>query len=271
MDVTRRTITKNYSFLNGGGESAELIASIDWSQSLLGPIEWWPQSLRTTLSIVMHSKFPMLLFWGTEHICFYNDEFRQSLGAEGKHPKAMGSKGGDVWNETWQLTKPILDKILSGGESLLHEDQLIPIYRNGKIENVYWTYTYSGVEDEKGKIGGVLVICNETTEKVTLVDKFKTNERRFFEIIEQAPIGFAIFWGEQFVFEVANKAYLEIVDRKAEEVMHRPMFEVMPEVESAVRPLLANVFRTGIPYYGYEFPVQLKRYGQIATGFFNFT
>lgn len=271
MEVKNRSTTKNYSFLNGGGEAAELIASIDWSASDLGSIEWWPQSLRTTLSILLHAKFPMLLFWGAEHICFYNDEFRQSLGNDGKHPKSMGRKGAEVWAETWHFTKPVLDKILQGGESLLHEDQLIPIYRNGKIENVYWTYTYSPVEDEKSAIGGVLVICNETTDKVNLADRFKTNERRFIEMIEQAPLGFAIFTGDQFVFEVANKAYLEIVDRKAEEVMHRPMFEVMPEVESVVRPLLTKVLQTGEPYFGYEFPVQINRYGQIATGFFNFT
>lgn len=271
MEVKRRATAKNYSFLNGGGESAGLIASMDWLHSSLGSIECWPQSLRTTLSIVLHSKFPMLLFWGADHICFYNDAFRQSLGTEGKHPQAMGSKGIDVWTETWHLTKPILDKILEGGESLLHEDQLIPIYRNGKLENVYWTYTYSPVEDEKSEVGGVLVICNETTERINLVDKLKTNEKKFFDMIEQAPIGFAIFMGEEFIIEVANKAYLEIVDRDSAEVMHKPMFEVMPEVEPAVRPLITNVLKTGVPYHGYEFPVQLNRHGQIATGFFNFT
>lgn len=271
MKVGSRTKKKPYSFLNGGGESAELIASINWSQTLLGSIDFWPQSLRTTLSIILHSKFPMLLFWGQDHICFYNDAFRQSLGTDGKHPSAMGNKGINVWSETWHLTKPVLDKILQGGESMLHEDQLIPIYRNGNIENVYWTYSYSPVEDEKGDVGGVLVLCNETTEKVNLVDRFRTNEKKFIDMIEQAPIGFAIFMGNEFVFEVANKAYLELIDRSVEDVMYKPMFQVMPEIESAVRPIITNVFKTGIPYHGYEFPVQLKRYGQIATGYFNFT
>jgi hypothetical protein len=148
MKVISRETIVNYNFLKGGGEAAELIACFDWSETSLGAIEWWPQSLRTTLSIILHSKFPMLLFWGTDHTCFYNDTFRQSLGNQGKHPAALGSRAFEVWPETWHLTKPVLDKILQGGESSLHEDQLIPIYRNGHIENVYWSYSYSPVEDD---------------------------------------------------------------------------------------------------------------------------
>src|SRR6478736_6467765 len=166
MKVSSRETSVNYNFLNGGGEAAELIASIDWSQTSLGAIEWWPQSLRTTLSIILHSKFPMFLFWGSDLICFYNDAYRPSLGNDGKHPSAMGSHGEDVWPEIWDIIKPLIDQVLNRGEATWSENQLIPIYRNGKIEDVYWTFSYSPVNDESGEVSGVLVTCNETTEKV---------------------------------------------------------------------------------------------------------
>lgn len=270
MKVSSTESTVNYNFLKGGGETAELIASIDWSQTSIGAIEWWPQSLRTTLSIILHSRFPMFLFWGHDLVCFYNDAYRPSLGNDGKHPSAMGSKGEDVWPEIWDVIKPLIDRVLKGGEASWSEDQLIPIYRNGQLEDVYWTFSYSPVEDEAGEIAGVFVTCTETTEKIKLLKKLEVNERKFFDIVDQTPMGIAIFRGDEFIFDATNKAYLEIVDKKAEDLLHKPMFEVMPEVEPVIRPLIANVWQTCEPYYGNEFPVQINRYGKTAVGFFNF-
>src|SRR6478736_8745839 len=106
MKVSSRETSVNYNFLNGGGEAAELIASIDWSQTSLSAIENWPQSLNTTLSIILNSKFPMFLFWGPDLICFYNDAYSHSLGTDGKHPAALGMKGEWVWSEAWPYIKP---------------------------------------------------------------------------------------------------------------------------------------------------------------------
>lgn len=179
----------DYGFINGSGECATLIRSIDWSQNPLGPISQWPQSLRTTLSIIMNSKFPMFLFWGPEHICFYNDGYRPSLGNEGKHPHAMGARGIDTWPEIWDFIKPQIDQVLSGGDATWYEDQLLPIYRNGRLEDVYWTFSYSPVYDETGKPAGVFVTCFETTEKVMLVKKLEDNTSNLEFTINAAELG----------------------------------------------------------------------------------
>lgn len=144
----------------------ERIRSFDWSETAIGPIENWPQSLRTILSVTLNSKFPMFLYWGPELNCFYNDAFRPSLGNQGKHPDSLGKPGSEFWAEAWHELQPVIADIKDGGESTWSEDQLIPIYRNGKVENVYWTYSYSPVFDESGAPGGVLVTCIETTQKV---------------------------------------------------------------------------------------------------------
>src|SRR5579871_5508344 len=106
-DYSIRTL----KFLEGDGEMAGLIRSKDWSKTAIGDPEKWPQSLRTTLSIVLNSKFPMFLWWGAEMIQFYNDAYRPSLGNEGKHPKALGQRAEDCWGEIWHIIKPLIDQV----------------------------------------------------------------------------------------------------------------------------------------------------------------
>ncbi len=178
-----------FSFLNNGGEMGQLISDIDWSQNPLGNPGHWPQSLYTTLSIILNSKFPMFLFWGPELICFYNDAYRPSLGNNGKHPAAMGQKAIDCWPESWHIIKPLIDKVLATGEATWSEDQLIPIYRNGRIEDVYWTFSYSAVNDESGMPGGVFVTCAETTGRLKSLQEISESKTKLEFALTAAELG----------------------------------------------------------------------------------
>lgn len=160
MDDTR------YPFLKGGGEMGALMRAHDWTATPLGAPNNWPQSLRTTLSLLLNSKFPMFLFWGPEHLCFYNNAYRPSLGNAGKHPAILGAKGKEAWPEIWDFIGPMIEGILAAGEATWFEDQSVPIYRNGHMEDVYWTFSYSPVSDESGSPAGVFVTCTETTQAV---------------------------------------------------------------------------------------------------------
>ena len=175
----------NIVFHLGSGEMSELIRLKDWSKTTLGKLDTWPQSLRTTLSIILNSKFPMFLFWGPDLICFYNDAYRQSLGNNGKHPAILGGRAEEYWKEIWADIKPIIDHVLAGGEANWSEDQLLPIYRNGEMEDVYWTFSYSAVYDESGKPAGVFVTCTETTNKVIALKNLKKREIQFVESEER--------------------------------------------------------------------------------------
>jgi hypothetical protein len=157
----------NLPFLNNTGEIGELIISHDWTGTSIGEINKWPASLQITLYDVLHSAFPMFLFWGEEFLCFYNNAFRPSLGNEGKHP-AIGKKAIVVWGEIWHFVGPLLQKVFVTGEPVMLEDQLIPYFRNGKVEDIYWTFCYSPALGENGKIAGVIVTCIETTKYVLM-------------------------------------------------------------------------------------------------------
>ncbi len=129
----------------GNSEMAVLMRSFDWSQTSLGAVETWSQSLKTTLNILLTSQHPMFLFWGEDLIQFYNDAYRPSLGAD-KHPQALGNRGKEFWNEIWHdVVEPQIDAVMKRGESTWNEDQLVPMIRNGYLEEVYWTYGYSPV------------------------------------------------------------------------------------------------------------------------------
>ena len=165
-----------------------LTRAYDWSTTALGIPDQWPLSLRTTVGIVLHSAFPMFLFWGPDLLCFYNDAYRVSLGDDGKHP-AVGKRGGEVWPETWNFIGPMIAQVMRTGEPTFFEDQLVPIYRNGRLEDVYWTFSYSPAFGDDGEIDGVLVTCTETTRQVLARQKVEEAETSLRVAVEMAQLG----------------------------------------------------------------------------------
>ena len=178
-----------FNFINHGGELGDLMRAKNWQVHPLGVASTWSQSLRTTLSIILNSKFPMFLFWGKEHYCFYNDAYRPSLGINGKHPEALGQKGKDCWPEIWEFILPLIDNAMNGKEASWNVDQLLPIYRNGKLENVYWTFSYSPVNDDTGKPAGVFVTCTETTDKINSLKAIGEAKIELEFAIDSAELG----------------------------------------------------------------------------------
>ena len=203
-------MNKNFYFLEDGGEMGELMRNKDWSKTLIGLPETWPPALRTTMSIMLNSPFPMFLFWGKKLKCFYNDAYRPSLGINGKHPSILGMSGKDAWPEIWDDISPLLKTVTDKGKSIWRENQLIPFFRNGSIEDIYWTFSYSPVKDESGKIAGVLTLCTDTTEAFKAANNLRESERRFREIADLSPVWIWITDTEINV-QYANKELLKYI------------------------------------------------------------
>jgi PAS domain S-box-containing protein len=161
----------------GSGEMADLTRSFDWSSTAVGPIEEWPDTLLTTVNLILGTRHPMFLWWGDELIQFYNDAYRPSMGSD-KHPKALGQHGRECWPEIWEAIGPQIEGVMTRGEATWHEDQFLPIYREGRLEDVYWTYSYSPVRDSDGVIRGTLVTCSETTGRVVAEQRVRESEER---------------------------------------------------------------------------------------------
>jgi two-component system, OmpR family, sensor histidine kinase VicK len=270
-DGSTALTSTSHSFLLGGGEMGELTRNYNWAESSVGTPDRWPQSLRTTLGILLHSRFPMFLFWGEELICFYNDAYRPSLGSDGKHPFALGKPAEKVWPEIWKDIKPLIDQVINTGEATWDEDRLLPIFRNGQMEDVYWTFSYSAVIDEEGRPAGVFVTCTETTEKVNQTSALYKSEQNLRNMILQAPAAMCILRGPNHVMEIANEKMFELWGKKEHELTGRPIFEVLHEASGqGFEALLDHVYETGQSYNGYEFPVTLPRDGGLKTAYINF-
>ena len=136
-----------------------------WTRSPLGPPAQRPDSLKMALSILLNSRFPMVIFWGPEFTVLYNDALRPILGAA-KHPKALGNPGIEVWPEIWDIIGVQLVSVLKRGEATWSEDLLLAVDRYGYLEEAYFTYSYSPIKAADGRVGGAFTAVFETTERV---------------------------------------------------------------------------------------------------------
>jgi PAS domain S-box-containing protein len=174
-------------FLAGGGEMGALTRAYDWSANPLGTPETWPQSLRTALRILLNTNHPMFIWWGPKLIQFYNDAYRQTMGPE-RHPSALGQGGRECWAEIWHVIGPQIEQVMSGGGATWHENQLVPVTRHGKLEQVYWTYGYSPI-DEGDNIGGVLVVCRDVTKEYLSAVALREREAELARVQQIGRIG----------------------------------------------------------------------------------
>ena len=146
--------------------------SKDWSRTPLDGVETWPGSLKTSISIMLASRFAMVVAWGPDFRFFYNDRYRPVLGAS-KHPAALGTPAKEIFPEAWPFIGPLFESTRRG-ESVALDDVLIPLDRNGYLENCYFTLSYSPIRDEFGAVGGMLAVVAETTERVEGERRLKT-------------------------------------------------------------------------------------------------
>jgi len=266
------------NFLAGGGEMGARMRAHDWSATPLGSPVCWPQSLKVALRLLLNTRHPMFIWWGDDLIQFYNDAYAGSLGPE-KHPSALGGPGRDTWPEIWEVIGPQIDQVLTRGEATWNEDQLVPIIRHGERQDVWWTYSFSPIDDDTAAngIGGVLVICRETTNEVRSRIEIDERYRTLFNSID---VGFCIL---EMLFDddgrAADYRFIELnpaferqtgltdaEGRTARELvpgLEQHWFDLYGEVATTGRPAR---FENGSAAMGRWFDVHALRIGDPAQG-----
>jgi signal transduction histidine kinase/ActR/RegA family two-component response regulator len=245
-------------FLAGGGEMGSRIREFPWMHHSLGPPKSWPQGLRTTLRVALTTQHPMFIFWGPEHLCFYNDAYSRSLGPE-KHPAMLGAPAQPHWAEIWAIIGPQIEQVLHGAEATWHENQLVPIIRHGALQDVYWTYSFGPIDqpDAPCGVGGVLVVCTETTEQVLSEQRSAVERQRQTRLLQQMPGFVAVLQGPNHVFSYVNDAYRKIAGPR--DFIDRTVKEVFPELEGqGFHELLDRVYQTGEPFTALALPIRLQ-------------
>src|SRR5579862_4343973 len=152
------------SLLAGGGELGALMRAMDWSRTALGPVERWPQALRTSVRILLTSRQPMFVWWGDQLINLYNDAYKSIVGA--KHPQALGQPASVVWREIWDQVGPRAMSAMTANEGTYDEALLLIMERHGYREETYYTFSYSPVPSDTGEAGGILCANTDDTQRI---------------------------------------------------------------------------------------------------------
>jgi PAS domain S-box-containing protein len=244
-----------HPFLAGGGELAGLIGAHDWAGTAMGPIDTWPQSLKSTVSLILRSPVPIVTMWGEDGVMIYNDAY--SVVAGGRHPSLLGAKVREGWPEVADFNDHVMKTVLGRGEALAYRDQELILNRKGRPERAWLNLDYSAILDEDGRPCGVIAIVVETTEKV-LADRWLAERRdRLAEMFEQAPGFIAILRGPDHVFDLVNPAYRHLIGGR--DVVGRPVAEALPEVvEQGFVDLLDRVYSSGEAFAAAAAPIGLQ-------------
>ena len=154
---------------------AELIRAHDWSSTPLGPIEDWSESLLLSANLMLSCAFPSLVFWGKELVQLYNDAFVPLL-AE-RHPSGLGQTAQEFWSDSWQIVGPNLERVMKDGETVFQENAIVPIVRDGRLQDIRWTYSYSPIFGADKDALGVLVVCQDITREMTVAKELQESEQ----------------------------------------------------------------------------------------------
>ncbi|HEX3987634.1 MAG TPA: ATP-binding protein [Acidobacteriaceae bacterium] len=226
---------------------AERIRNFDWSRTPIGPIVEWPEALTVLVNNLLGTRLPMILMWGAELTHLYNDAVIPILDAA-RHPAALGERGEVVWREAWPISGPQIEAALHG-EACWNEDQHVPIYRDGQLQDTWFTYSYSPARDAEGAIQGVLISFLDTSSRVGAARALQLERQRLLAAFQQAPAFFALLKGPEHVFELVNPMYLRLIGGR--DVAGKPIGKALPEiVEQGYVDLLDRVFSTGEPFVG---------------------
>ena len=200
---------------------------------------------------MLHSPFPTVLYWGSELTCFYNDAFRSSLGSERQH--SIGKMPEEMWGDIWSDVGPTIRAVFERGEPAWFENQLMPMSRNGRLEDTYWTYSFSPVFGDDDRIAGVIATCLEITQSVIshkiiaqevadrtselatahkslveaneylqqIIDMFKEPLQVLEPVIEKGEI-------VDFIFKLTNSAYSAYANKTSAELRNKKVSDVFP-------------------------------------------
>jgi len=251
--------------LIGGGRMGELMRTLDWSATGLGPISQWPQSLRTSVSTCLNSRFPILIWWGPQFVMLYNDAYSEIIAA--KHPRALGQPGCECWPEIWDIIGPMLHGVRERGEATWSENQYLPLERHGYAEECYFTFSYSPIRDENG-IGGVFCAVTETTQQVlgprrlalltqvATVASAAASEAQCWQLVTHAledsrDLPFAVFYVPGSTPGSLRRAAATHAAPDASVCPERVDREALQAIADKRRAVLLPVGRPGAATYGY--------------------
>lgn len=147
-----------------GGDVGRLVRSMDWRATAVGPRSGWPRSLHFAVEMVLDLPTPAIVFWGPDQTQIYNEGYAMIMGP--RHPRYLGASFKECWPEAYPVIHPWMERVLEHGEVVTVDRSLIPLTRHGFIEECYFSFTFSPLRNDEGRIAGILQIVTELTARV---------------------------------------------------------------------------------------------------------
>ncbi|WP_267427223.1 PAS domain-containing sensor histidine kinase [Methylobacterium sp. GC_Met_2] len=253
MDVSE-VPRRDLAFLAGGSEMGERMRAHDWAATPLGPLETWPQSLRSMLSVCLNSPMLGTILWGPDLRMLYNDAYIPSMAD--RHPAALGRPVAEVWGSAWEQVSAPFHRCMHTGEGFSQVCVELPMVRRGRLETTYWDFTAAPIRGEGGTIVGLLNQGTEVTEQVHAERRMAGEAERQRMVFQQMPGFVGILTGPDHVYAYVNDAYVTIAGPRA--FVGRGVREVFPElVGQGFYELLDRVYATGEAFSAQSMPIRL--------------
>jgi PAS domain S-box-containing protein len=218
--------------IHGNAIMAELIRGFDWTSTDLGPVHTWSDCLLCSVNIMLGCSFPSLIFWGEQMVQLYNDAFIPQL-AE-KHPADLGGTARECWQEAWHIVGPLLERVLFRGETIHEENALIPILRDGQLQDVRWTFSYSPIYSPDDVVAGIMVIAQDVTRETTAVQELRASEARARRVLESIGDAVIVTDAETRITRM-NPVAEGLTGWKLKDALGKPLADVFKIVNESTR------------------------------------
>lgn len=224
------------------GEQGRAIAAYDWAQTALGSPEAWPSALKIASGMMLASPIPSFLAWGDEALMLHNDAARVLFASA-----ALGAFFSDAFPISAGVS--MLPRA-QAGESVVRE--YVGFTRDNG-EAAWCNLMFSPVFDGEGEVRGVLILCNDITERVRQERAHRADELRYQALFESMDEGFCVIEfsdgphgpDSDYVHIMANAAYEQHAG--IPNVVGQKLREMVPDEADAWVARYGAVLRTGEP------------------------
>ncbi|AJQ88014.1 PAS domain-containing protein [Xanthomonas oryzae pv. oryzicola] len=228
-------------FPHGDSVMAQAVRDHDWAVSPLGPTTQWPSPLRHAVDLMLGSPESMYVAWGDALTFFYNDAYAPILGP--RQAQALGAPLRELWADAWDAVRAPIEAAFAGQASRF-EELPIGMNRYGVPEQTWWTFSFSPIYLDDGRVGGAFCVTNEVTARKLAQARLADEHERLIRLFEQAPMFMAFLSGPQHRVEFANPCYSRLIGHR--DVIGRPLAEALPDaVEQGHLGRLDEVYRSG--------------------------
>ncbi|MBV6864673.1 hybrid sensor histidine kinase/response regulator [Xanthomonas euvesicatoria] len=244
----------NAGFPHGNSVMAQAVRSHDWAASPLGPTAQWPSPLRNAVDLMLGSPESMYVVWGDALTFFYNDAYTPILGP--RQAQALGAPLRVLWADAWEAVREPIEAAFAGQASRF-EELPIGMNRYGVPEQTWWTFSFSPIYLDDGRVGGAFCVTNEVTARKLAQARLADEHERLIRLFEQAPMFMAFLSGPQHRVEFANPCYSRLIGHR--DVIGRPLAEALPDaVEQGHVRRLDEVYRSGRAFSANALPYNVQ-------------